>query len=286
MSTFDALLRKADGPGTWYAPSSSSDDSDDGDDNDGLGSSSSSSDSVPMYPSTTALEPEKSKSETLNYEQRPIYDAHVGRMNELVAWLAAGGVGEKPGTQQLSLIHAGPGAGKSHLLGAISEYSSTCGLLAIIVASLGHAAYAVGGTTAQKAMGIFAVPLVYKPPNLLTVRRMHGYPFTTNLIVEEISSFGACLFNELDLFARSYMGKDHLPFGGLDVTLVGDFFQLPPVKDQSLVNSAVRYALFGGADLKPREVAAAAVFLQFTMYKLEENMRAKVRVQAYVEQLT
>jgi hypothetical protein len=207
----------------------------------------------------------------------PMYDKKTSRMREVKAWLDAGAVGKKPGTQQLDLLHAGPGAGKTRLTRAIAEYGIVCGLRFIIVASLGHAAHAVGGTTAQSAMNIFAVPKVYKPPNLLTVRRVHGYPLTTNIIIEEISSFGAHLFNELDNFARTYMGEEHLPFGGLDVLLVGDFFQLPPVKDQSLVNSAVRFAVFGDMALTPREAAAAAVFLQFSMYKLEENMRAKVR---------
>ena len=277
MRCADTLLRKADGPGMWNASSSSSDDDDDDE-----GSSTASSDSEPRRHSVLAwpVEPEKPKWETLNHEQMPFYDKKTSRMREVKAWLDAGAVGKKPGTQQLDLLHAGPGAGKSRLTCAIAEYGIACGLRSIIVASLGHAAHAVGGTTAQSAMNIFAVPKVYKPPNLLTVRRVHGFPLTTNIIIEEISSFGAHLFNELDNFARTYMGEEHIPFGGLDVLLVGDFFQLPPVKDQSLVNSAVRFAVFGDAALTPREADAAAVFLQFSMYKLEVNMRAKVRKRA------
>lgn len=48
------------------------------------------------------------------------------------------------------------------------------------------------------------------------------------LIIEEISMLSAATLTLVDTVCRAVRGKSH-PFGGLQVVLVGDFFQLPPV---------------------------------------------------------
>ena len=49
------------------------------------------------------------------------------------------------------------------------------------------------------------------------------------LIIDEISMIDAELFETLDLIARTTRDT-YLPFGGIQLILVGDFMQLPPVK--------------------------------------------------------
>lgn len=53
------------------------------------------------------------------------------------------------------------------------------------------------------------------------------------LIIDEISMLSYEIFEALDLIARTVRGSD-APFGGLQVIVVGDFMQLPPVVDAKL----------------------------------------------------
>ena len=49
------------------------------------------------------------------------------------------------------------------------------------------------------------------------------------LILDEVSMIDAALFDKLDFVARMIRGRP-APFGGIQLLLTGDFFQLPPVQ--------------------------------------------------------
>lgn len=50
------------------------------------------------------------------------------------------------------------------------------------------------------------------------------------LLIDEISMCGGVsLLGYIDFFLRRIRGEEHLPFGGLQLILIGDFAQLPPV---------------------------------------------------------
>lgn len=49
------------------------------------------------------------------------------------------------------------------------------------------------------------------------------------LVIDEISMMTPELFEKLDQVGRQVRRNDRLPFGGLQLVLVGDFYQLPPV---------------------------------------------------------
>ena len=49
------------------------------------------------------------------------------------------------------------------------------------------------------------------------------------LVIDEISMLDSGLMDALDLIGRTARGVPQLPFGGLQLVLCGDFFQLPPV---------------------------------------------------------
>jgi ATP-dependent DNA helicase PIF1 len=62
------------------------------------------------------------------------------------------------------------------------------------------------------------------------------------LIIDEVSMLTPELFECLDKIGRALRKKSYLPFGGLQLILVGDFCQLPPIsKDLSGTNVEVRF---------------------------------------------
>ena len=61
---------------------------------------------------------------------------------------------------------------------------------------------------------------------------------TDILVIDEISMMTPELFEKLDAIGRAIRRNPHQPFGGLQLVLVGDFFQLPPVVKQDLSGSA------------------------------------------------
>lgn len=49
------------------------------------------------------------------------------------------------------------------------------------------------------------------------------------LVLDEISMVEAALFEKLEYIARVVRGNQY-PFGGIQLVLSGDFFQLPPIQ--------------------------------------------------------
>ena len=56
---------------------------------------------------------------------------------------------------------------------------------------------------------------------------------TQVLIVDEISMMSKKLFDIIESIARLVRNQRHLPFGGLQIIFCGDFYQLPPVGNES-----------------------------------------------------
>ena len=61
--------------------------------------------------------------------------------------------------------------------------------------------------------------------------RLEGKRF---LIIDEMSMTGHKMLSWLDNRLRAGTGKQDIPFGGMSVTLMGDFGQLPPVGDRPM----------------------------------------------------
>ncbi len=106
-----------------------------------------------------------------------------------------------------------------------------------VTASTGLAACNVGGVTLHSFAGIGlgkeAVPEL--------VRKIKRNPKAKNrwirtkiLIIDEISMVDGDLFDKLESVARSIRNNGR-PFGGIQLVITGDFFQLPPVPDYGKV---------------------------------------------------
>lgn len=127
-----------------------------------------------------------------------------------------------------------PGAGKSHTIRAYVKFLHTRGINPALTASTGIAATHIGGMTIHSWSGIgIRKNLTHREckdlaKNATLTKRIKNAHI---LIIDEVSMLDANMLNAIDLVCRVIKDLD-LPFGGMQIVLVGDFFQLPPVSRQ------------------------------------------------------
>jgi ATP-dependent DNA helicase PIF1 len=106
-----------------------------------------------------------------------------------------------------------------------------------VTASTGLAACNIGGVTLHSFSG---VGLGREPVSDL-VRRIKKNAKAKNrwlrtkvLVIDEISMVDADFFEKLESVARD-VRRNGRPFGGIQLVITGDYFQLPPVPDNGKV---------------------------------------------------
>jgi GTPase SAR1 family protein len=123
------------------------------------------------------------------------------------------------------------GTGKTFLINKYITYLRERGIRPAIVAPTGIAASHIGGTTIHSFFGVGIREKVSGDyiGDLLYRKYLHKrFKNLRVLIVDEISMVSPDLFNSMDKILRAFKYSDQ-PFGGVQVILSGDFFQLPPV---------------------------------------------------------
>lgn len=121
------------------------------------------------------------------------------------------------------LITGGAGTGKSTL---VKEFICTTSRRVAIVSPTGIAAINVGGVTIHSFFG-FSVPLTsFKQVSRSRLSTMLALEC---LIIDEVSMVRADLLDFVDFALRLSRGRPNEVFGGVQVVLVGDTCQLPPV---------------------------------------------------------
>ena len=133
-----------------------------------------------------------------------------------------------------SIFLTGPaGTGKSHVVNTLSTImrNSSWSEHVHFTAPTGMAACQIGGMTLHSWSGIglgneSAEKLFGKIMGRKDVRRR--WKTAKVLFIDEVSMLSAELFDKLGQLARRIRNCDE-PFGGLQLVLVGDFYQLPPV---------------------------------------------------------
>jgi hypothetical protein len=124
-----------------------------------------------------------------------------------------------------------PGSGKTHTVNQYIAYLRSRGVEPAITASTGIAATHIGGLTIHSWSGIGVRPDLSKydldhiGQNKSVVRRISTAQV---LIIDEVSMLSARTLGMVDAVCRE-VKRSTKTFGGLQVVLVGDFFQLPPV---------------------------------------------------------
>ena len=138
-----------------------------------------------------------------------------------------------------NIFLTGPGGtGKTYLIQTIQAELMARGKKVAVTALTGCAALLLGREA--KTIHSWAGIGLGKDDAIKLVAgiRKYGYKamrrwLTTHvLIIDEVSMMTADVFEKLDFVGRS-IRKNMKPFGGIQVILVGDFFQLPPVNKDS-----------------------------------------------------
>lgn len=141
-----------------------------------------------------------------------------------------------------SLFYTGSaGTGKSVLLRTIiKELKAIHPSGVAVTASTGLAACNIGGVTLHSFAGIG----IGNQPTSELVKRIKRSKHSAKkwvsckvLIIDEISMIDADLFDKLDQIART-IRRNKKPFGGIQLIICGDFFQLPPVPQSNDVDES------------------------------------------------
>lgn len=133
-----------------------------------------------------------------------------------------------------------PGSGKTHTINAYVEWLRERGVEPAVTASTGIAATHVGGMTihAWSGIGVLRTLSRFELDRISnTERTARRIQSTHILIVDEISMLSAETLDMIDMVCRTVRMRD-LPFGGLQIIFVGDFFQLPPISREGTVRFA------------------------------------------------
>lgn len=138
------------------------------------------------------------------------------------------------------------GSGKTHVVNAYAAYLREHEVGFAVTASTGIAATHIRGMTIHSWSGIG----IYSELSDDDVRRIAENRYVTKrirrasvLIIDEISMLDGRILSLVERVCRKAK-KSGLPWGGLQVVLVGDFFQLPPVSTEG---AAARFAFESSA---------------------------------------
>lgn len=128
-----------------------------------------------------------------------------------------------------ALLTGPAGSGKTHVLNQFIRYAKKSGKKVAVTATTGLAATHLGGNTIHAWSGIGIKDSVSKYMlQDMAKGRLDTIKSTNVLIIDEISMLHDFRLDMVDWVTREIRESDE-PFGGMQVILCGDFFQLPPI---------------------------------------------------------
>lgn len=144
------------------------------------------------------------------------------------------------------------GTGKSFLLKLIKELYDPYGL--VVTASTGIAAVQIGAVTLHSWAGLgkgdMPAEQIFKHlDSFKGAKQRRQMQAAQMLAIDEISMISADVFELLDEVLR-YVRRNNRPFGGLQLILLGDFLQLPPVSREGNVRFCFESPLWQALDIK------------------------------------
>lgn len=128
-----------------------------------------------------------------------------------------------------------PGAGKTYVLNQFVKLAQQAGKRVAVTASTGIAATHIGGTTIHSwsGIGISSSLERHESERLAAANKLiKRYNGVDILVIDEVSMLDGARLDTINGLAK-LLRREDAPFGGLQVILVGDLFQLPPVNRDS-----------------------------------------------------
>lgn len=153
-----------------------------------------------------------------------------------------------------ALITGPAGSGKTFLLSRFITHAKQAGKKVAVTATTGLAATHLGGATIHTWSGIGVAQSL--PPQFIATMsktRREQIERADILIIDEISMLHDYRLDMVDTICRQVRGCD-APFGGLQVVMSGDFFQLPPVNRAGEAAGGFAVQARAWAELNPRVV--------------------------------
>lgn len=123
------------------------------------------------------------------------------------------------------------GSGKTHVINSYVQYLKSHGVDVAVTASTGIAATHIGGMTIHSwsGLGIRDTLTDYDIEDLMERQYLYKrFDRTKVLVIDEVSMLHHYRLDLIDWICRQ-MKRNEKPFGGMQIILCGDFFQLPPV---------------------------------------------------------
>ena len=160
---------------------------------------------------------------TLSDEQQKVFNLYIGGEN---------------------IFLSGPaGSGKSFLINHIQKNANSRRKNIAITAMTGCAAVLLeNATTLHSWGGIFPNSNhtgVENPSKYnFSARKISNWKKVEVLVIDEVSMLDAILFEEMDMNAKKQRSCQ-LPFGGIQLILSGDFYQLPPIEGKFCFSSPI-----------------------------------------------
>jgi ATP-dependent DNA helicase PIF1 len=131
------------------------------------------------------------------------------------------------------IITGSAGTGKSFLVKYLCNEFDKQGKIYRIVAPTGVAAVNVGGQTIHRFLGIRPeIKTLNDYLKLCNKRTRVPWNVINIIMIDEISMIHPQLFLLFDSIAKLHK-KNNLPFGGIQMIFIGDFYQLCPIKQKT-----------------------------------------------------
>jgi hypothetical protein len=146
-----------------------------------------------------------------------------------------------------------PGSGKTHTVNEYVAWLREHNIEPAVAASTGIASTHIGGMTIHSWCGIGVRDSLTKHD----LKQIAGNKRVVNrvkdahiLIIDEVSMLSAKTLDAAEAAVRA-IRENEMPFGGLQVIFVGDFFQLPPIVRRVEVDATAQNSLISFEDEEP-----------------------------------
>lgn len=176
------------------------------------------SDNIKSDKNTASINKSKELSlENLDKNQRSVYDAIVSSNRNI-------------------FVQGRAGTGKSAIIKLVQENSSK---KILYMAFTGMASEKIHGTTinSQFNLGI-GINDVYNPDNYHLTNDAVAHADT--IIIDEVSMLRPDLFDTVNRLCKLAKKDSSQPFGGIQIVLIGDLYQLPPIYGNSQVKTYMK----------------------------------------------